>query len=130
MRYADKVGPRLRESDVPCVNHSFSHAILHSTFSFGQRNSEEGRVSRRLGRRRSVVREGCESLIMPRPSFEIPWLAASDSQSDLPAQGAEDEVHNEKCPGEDQGDEVDPGPRLAHRVVDLDVCNGKKQKKM
>ena len=35
MRYADKVGPRLRESDVPCVNHGFSHAILHSTFLWG-----------------------------------------------------------------------------------------------
>ena len=62
-------------------------------------------------------------------AFKIPWLAASDSKSDLPAQGAEDEVHNEKGPGEDQGDEVDPGPRLAHRVVDLDVCSGEKAKK-
>ena len=47
-------------------------------------------------------------------AFKIPWLAASDSKSDLPAQGAEDEVHNEEGAGEDQGDEVDPGPRLAH----------------
>ena len=54
---------------------------------------------------------------IPRPSF--------GSKSDLPAQGAEDEVHNEKCPGEDQGDEVDPGPRLANRVVDLHVRGGR-----
>ena len=45
-------------------------------------------------------------------------------ESDLPAQGAEDEVHNEEGPAEDQSDEVNPRPRLAHRVVDLHGGDG------
>ena len=45
-------------------------------------------------------------------------------ESNLPAQGAEDEVHNEEGPAEDQSDEVNPRLRLAHRVVDLHGGDG------
>ena len=47
-----------------------------------------------------------------------------ERQANLPAQGAEDEVHNEEGPAKDQSDEVNPRPRFAHRVVDLHVDDG------
>ena len=38
---------------------------------------------------------------------------------DVPAEDSEDEVHDEERSNDDKTDKVDPRPRDAHRVVDL-----------
>lgn len=39
--------------------------------------------------------------------------------SDLPRQHSENEVHDEECTENDQWHEVNPLPRVAHRVLNL-----------
>ena len=43
--------------------------------------------------------------------------------SDVPAENSEDEVHDEERTDDDEADEVDPGPRDAHSVVDLTTAH-------
>ena len=42
-------------------------------------------------------------------------------RNDVPAKDAEDKIHDEERPNDDETDEVDPRPANSHRIVDLNT---------
>ena len=72
------------------------------------------------------LRQSHNGIFLPSFHHRTAPSQSAAAAPDLPAQGAEDEVHDEEGAAEDEGDEVDPRPRLPHRVVDLRFGSGGK----
>jgi hypothetical protein len=45
--------------------------------------------------------------------------------SNLPAQGTQDEVHNEKCSDENEGNKINPRPWVTQGVIHLECLRKK-----
>ena len=62
------------------------------------------------------------------PFAAMPFFLICLCSGYSPAERSQDEIHDEECADQDQADEVDPRPRVAHRVVNLGFKPNQKQK--